>query len=116
MPLDQLNPREREQAILQSGAPFATLVAMPGHILLYIGQRNGRAVMLHNIWGVRTRDPEKGEGRRVIGRMVVTTLEPGLELPSVDPKTTLLNRVNGMTLLAKPGSGTQTPEETEVAQ
>ncbi len=116
VPLDALSPREREQAILQSGVPFATLVAMPGHILLYIGQRNGRAVMLHNIWGVRTRDPEKGEGRRVIGRMVVTTLEPGLELPNVDPKTTLLNRVKGMTLLAKPGSGLQPPEETEAAQ
>ena len=116
VPLDQMSAQDKERTILQNGLPFATLIPLPGHILLYIGQKNGRAVMLHTIWGVRTRDKDQREGRKIIGRMVITTLEPGLELPNVDPKSTLLNRVRGMTLLARPVSSADSIDDTEAPQ
>ena len=81
--LKDLPPQQREQVLLDKGVPFATLVRFPGHIALYVGQRGGRALILHNTWGVKTR---RGgvEGRKLIGRCVVTTLQPGEELRDLD--------------------------------
>lgn len=79
VPLAELPPREREEQLLAEGVPFATLVHLPGHILLYLGEREGRAAMLHTLWGVRTRDLRGREGRWLVGKTVITTLEPGLE-------------------------------------
>ncbi len=79
VPLAELPPREREARLLAEGVPFATLVHLHGHILLYLGERQGRAAMLHTLWGIRTKDLRGREGRWLVGKTVITTLEPGLE-------------------------------------
>jgi hypothetical protein len=59
--------------------------------------------VLHNLWGLRTRDWWEREGRLVIGRTVITTLQPGLELRDLDPgRGDLRTRIEGMTLLLPP--------------
>lgn len=93
---------EKEETLLRDGVPFATLVAMRGHIMLYVGERGGRPLVLHNTWGLRTREEGK-EGRHIIGKTVITTLTPGRGLRDLDPERGfLVDRVTGMTLLPPP--------------
>ena len=107
--LEDLSGEEKEQAILKSGVPFGTLIWMPGHILLYIGQYKGHPVVFHDVWGMRTLEPDGSEGRKVIGKAVVTTLRVGEIYPEVGPDRIMLNRVRGMTLVA-PGNGKEACE------
>lgn len=96
---------EKEETLLRDGVPFTTLVAMRGHIMLYVGQRRGRPLVLHNTWGLRTCEEGK-EGRHIIGKTVITTLTPGKELPALDPdRGLLIDRVTGMTLLCPGKAG-----------
>jgi len=87
--LEELSLTERSRVILDDGVPFATLVQMPGHIMLYIGERDGEPLMFHNIWGVRLAN----NGRAVVGRAVVTGLRLGEELPNRQPNSLMLNRL-----------------------
>ncbi|MDD5475605.1 MAG: SH3 domain-containing protein [Syntrophales bacterium] len=93
--LDNLTPVEKEQFIIQNAIPFATILWMPGHVLLYIGERQGRAMAAHVMWGLRTRT-WRGEGRIIVGEMAVTTLTPGSELPQVRGEYHIINRIGGM--------------------
>ena len=102
-PLDGLEPAAKERRLLEQGVPFRTLVGMPGHIMLYLGEYQGRAVVLHSIWGLRTEDECGNAGRQIIGRTVITTLTPGLEHPQVRRSGKgLLQRVNALAVLAEP--------------
>lgn len=96
--LSALKPRDREQFILKNGTPFLSMVGMPGHIGLYLGEHKGRAVMFHNVWGLRTTDPARpeGEGRAIIGKAVITTLTPGVERRDIATPNSLLDRVNSV--------------------
>lgn len=100
--LEKLSPEERERALLETGVPWRTLLWMKGHVMLYLGEYRGRATVFHALWGVRTRDGEGEEGRRVVGRTVVTTLQPGRELPDLAPEGDLRERLRGITLLGAP--------------
>lgn len=103
---------QKEALVLARGAPLLTLLYKRGHIMLYLGQYQGRAAMLHAIWGLKSLDATGVEGRVVIGRTVVTTLEPGRELPDVARAGTLLETMSGMTLLAPGGNPPATPDRT----
>ncbi len=89
---------EKERLLLEKGKPFLTLVHIPGHIMLYIGQHHGRAAVLHNYWGVHTQTQGRTE-RHVLGRCVITTLQPGLELPNLLPGADRRERVDAIILL-----------------
>jgi len=102
MSLEGLTPAQKEAALLSRGVPFATLVWMRGHIMLYVGEFQGRPVVYHNIWGLRTLLADGREGRLVLGRAVVTTLRAGEEVPEVKPDRLLINRVLALTFLARP--------------
>ena len=96
--LENLTGRAKEQLIAERGVPFRTLLWMPGHIVLYVGQWNGKPAVFHTIWGLRTLEQGK-EGRLVIGRTAVTSLEPGKTIPEV--QTMLLERIASMVLLGE---------------
>lgn len=103
VPLADLSPREREARLLAEGVPFATLAHLPGHILLYLGERQGRAAMLHTLWGLRTRDLRGREGRWLVGKTVITTLEPGFEAQGFFLDIgSLLERVDSMNFPLEP--------------
>jgi hypothetical protein len=98
--LSSLAPEERERMILQQGVPFLTLIWVKGHIMLYLGNDHGRALVFHSLWGIKTRDLGGEEGRKIIGHAAITTLHPGAELADRDfPSGDLLHRVEGMTVL-----------------
>jgi len=88
--LEGLNPDEKKERILETAVPFMTLVRKPGHIMLYIGSRDDEPIVLHSVWGVKTKVGD-GYGRKIIGTTAITTLEPGLELDNL--ATTLLDSV-----------------------
>ncbi len=92
-------PPAKEKRLKDSGKPFRTLVGMPGHVMLYIGQYNDRAVVYHDVWGTRTDLGKDGQGRLIIGKVSVTSLEPGEEHQEVRRAGTLLKRVQTFTVI-----------------
>jgi hypothetical protein len=98
--LEEASPRDRERIIASRGVPFLSLVAMPGHIMLYIGSSRGSPLVQHTMWGLRTHGFLGGEGRLVVGQNVITGLEPGRSVPNLSrPDGELLQRITGMALL-----------------
>jgi hypothetical protein len=81
--LEGLPGQEKQRVLIEKGVPFLTLVCLSGHVALYVGHDEQRAFVMHNFWGIRTR---RGgvEGRKIVGRCVITTLQPGIELPDLD--------------------------------
>ncbi len=95
---EQSSPAGKESIIKGEAVPFATLLWLRGHITLYIGTYKGQPLMFHNMWGIRTNEGGR-EGRHIIGRAVVTSLEPGAELPNVRRENLILSRLRGMSVL-----------------
>jgi hypothetical protein len=98
--LQELSSEQREQAILDQGVPFLTLVRVPGHIMLYLGEYQGRAAVMHTLWGLRTETFTGHEGRWVIGQTVITGLEPGIEKDGIFLEIrNLLSRIESINIL-----------------
>ena len=97
--LEDLTPESKERTVLNSGTPFMTLLWMKGHVGLYVGKYKGKAAFFHNVWGVRVDEGPGEDDRHVIGRCVVTSLEPGKELPNAAPEGLIINRIRGMSTL-----------------
>ncbi|XXJ21489.1 SH3 domain-containing protein [Desulfovibrio caledoniensis] len=98
-PLDGESDAAKKARLLDKGVPFLTLVRKPGHIMLYIGSKDGEPVVLQTIWGLKTRRGG-AEGRRIIGRTVVSTLEPGAGLRDLArPDGILLHTVRSFNTL-----------------
>lgn len=97
--LKGFSPEQKEKIILEKGIPYLTLLWRRGHVMLYIGAKNGQALIFHNIWGIRTRDLRGREGRKIIGQAVITTLRPGRELRNFDDQGDLLTNIAGMSIL-----------------
>lgn len=97
--LDGLEPSEKERVIAARAAPFMSLMWMRGHIMLYLGQYKNRSAVFHNVWGLRVREDGNDDARHVIGRGVVSSLRPGLELPMLKEGTMLSERLLGIATL-----------------
>ena len=73
--LSRENTATRLRYLTEHGKPFTTLVYIPGHIMLYIGNTviNGQTVPMtyQNIWGLR---PANADSRRIIGGAVFLPL------------------------------------------
>lgn len=100
MSLQGLTDEAKEAKIVEEAAPFTTLLWARGHIMLYIGSARGRAMIFHNSWGIRTVDSQGKKGKRIIGKVVISSLHPGAALPDADlSKGDLIARIEGMTFL-----------------
>jgi hypothetical protein len=97
--LSKMSNNSKKQYIIKNGIPFLTLVYLRGHIMLYVGSKDNEALVMHNVWGVRTKDIWGKSGRNIIGKTVITTLEPGIELFNADKTKTILQKVQGIVLL-----------------
>lgn len=106
--LDGLKAEEKRDAIVAAAVPFYTLIWLKGHIGLYLGiePSSGEPLLLHNVWGVHTRDKKGREGRALIGKLAVTSLRLGEEHSNV-PKDAFYDRILGFTIL--PGRGNDAP-------
>lgn len=101
--LKGLDESSKQNLILQKGLPFFSLLWLQGHVGLYIGEYNGKPLLFHNVWGVRLEkalpNGNKQQGRAVIGKAVVTTLNPGVELPLATKTSGYLGRIQLLTIL-----------------
>ena len=90
--LKGLNEKEKQETILSTAKPFRTLLYVPGHITLYLGQRNGEPVMLHNYWGARLKSGKK----IVIGRAIISTTKIGDERSDIKKDSMLSQTLKGV--------------------
>jgi hypothetical protein len=58
-------------------------------------------MVMHNIWGIRTKDKDGIKGRVVIGKAVISTLELGSEVENFDPTNMLLSTIISMNIFTK---------------
>ncbi|WP_304737098.1 NlpC/P60 family N-terminal domain-containing protein [uncultured Desulfovibrio sp.] len=91
--LEGLGAKEKEALILTNGVPFLSLVGMRGHITLYVGKYKGRAALFHNVWGVRVIENGDNDARFILGRAVVTSITPGVELKNLYRPMTFVDRL-----------------------
>lgn len=97
--LEGLSSADKKQKIMKEGKPFQTLLYMNGHIMIYIGSNNGEPLIMHDFWGVKTVNNEGTQGRIIVGKTAITTLEPGKELSTKYKIKGLTGSIKGMTLL-----------------
>ncbi|MBN2644877.1 MAG: SH3 domain-containing protein [Desulfuromonadaceae bacterium] len=97
-----LPPGQQEPFIRRHGTPFTTLIGWPGHVMLYLGQNEGEAVVLHSLWSLRTGSCGQ---RYPIGKVVITSLRPGREWPGLfPPELSLLARCTRLRFLTTPST------------
>lgn len=96
---EMTSARAREHEVISHGVPFFSLVTLKGHVTLYVGTYRGRAVILHDLWGIRVDEPAGEDNRLIIGKVVLTSMMPGLELPNLHNKTTIGDRFHTLTVL-----------------
>jgi cell wall-associated NlpC family hydrolase len=90
--LKGLSEKERKEAIVRYAKPFRSLLYVPGHVMLYLGVKNGEPIILHNYWGVRLKSGKK----HILGRAIVTTTHPGAERKDIKRSSMLSNTLSGV--------------------
>ncbi|MCE5265943.1 MAG: SH3 domain-containing protein [Deltaproteobacteria bacterium] len=107
-----LSSADKEALIIREGVPWRTLLWTPGHIMLYIGVHQGKPLIFHNFWSIKTRDADGKTGKVIVGRAAVTTLHPGRELRNWDfPRADILSGLEGMVFLGEPPGDVAIPEK-----
>ncbi len=97
--LKGLSREDKTQFIIQNAKPFATLLWFRGHIMMMVGVWEGKPLVFHSVWGLRTRGADGKDGRYILGGAMVTTLTPGESIAGTIPTADLIDRVEGMTML-----------------
>ncbi len=101
--ISMLPPEAKAQWLAENAQPFRTILGMPGHVTLYLGEYRGKGAIYHAIWGLRI-STSAGEGRAVLGKTCVTSLLPGQELHNIITGKMLLHRfTTASTLLSGDG-------------
>ena len=77
----------KKRTITEDAKPFQSLLFVPGHIGIYLGKYKKEPVIMHTYWGVRLKDWSKYP----LCRTIITTTEPGKELPNIRKKSKLIN-------------------------
>lgn len=74
--LTGLNVPQKEKVIFANATPFASVLYLKGHIMLYLGKNEaGELIVAHSAWSVNTSDAfSKIEHK--LGGVVITTLKP----------------------------------------
>jgi len=93
-----LSPAEKERLIREKGVPFLTIIYMKGHIMLYVGSKDGKALIFHALWKVKVKNSEGRTIKQPVGKAIVSTLTPGSEL--VLASGSLLDKVSRMLILS----------------
>lgn len=96
--LSQLSRKQKERYIIEHGIPFGSVLYLKGHIMLYIGEYQGRAMVAHSAWSVKTSTLFR-KYKNMLGGVVVTSLYAGKEHNGIFSKTLLIDRVVGITNL-----------------
>lgn len=95
--LKELNRKDKEAFIIANATPYQTILWLSGHIVLYIGSLDGKALVAHSAWSVTT-------GKRfenLLTGVVITTLHVGEEKNHIFASSDLLiDKIQAMTDLS----------------
>jgi cell wall-associated NlpC family hydrolase len=87
IPIKGIPKQAKKKKIIREADPFRSLLYVPGHIVLYLGEYKGEPVIMHTYWGVRKKDGTK----LVTGRTIITSTEPGKERRDTKESSRLIN-------------------------
>lgn len=91
--LSKMSPKDKEAYIIANATPFYTILWLQGHIMIYLGHTQGKAIVAHSAWSVTS-------GKRyenMLGGVVITTLHIGEEYNSSFRRSkTMLERIGAM--------------------
>ncbi len=88
---------EKKRMILESAPPLATILRLPGHIMLYLGKDNEKYYVIHSIWGVQRTDKSGSTFIYKIGKVAITDLSLG----GSGPDGSLLHRITDIRLIGE---------------
>lgn len=95
--LSKLSKNQKLKIIKKDAIPFLTLVHLPGHIMLYLGIKDGVEYVFHDMWGLHTMRMLRSDGRAVVGRTLITPIEFGHDYLNV--RSSLLDKAMGITII-----------------
>lgn len=78
---------KKKKKIIKDAEPFRSLLYVPGHIVLYLGEYKGEPVIMHTYWGIRKKDRTK----LITARTIISSTEPGKELVDIREQSKLIN-------------------------
>jgi len=87
-----LSKSTKKKKIIKEAEPFRSLLHVPGHIVLYLGEYKGEPVIMHTYWGIRKNDKTK----LITARTIITTTEPGKERADIREKSKLINTLSSI--------------------
>jgi hypothetical protein len=96
-----LTDEQKIALIKQKAIPFETLLYKKGHILLYVGIKDGEVIVFHNAWGIKIQEQGR-EGRFLIAKPIFSTLTVGKNLKNYDKNASLLHTLKSMNILSHP--------------
>jgi len=73
--------------------------------MLYVGEKDGKPLIMHNIWGLRTKSFWGKEGRFILGKTLISGMELGRDIRGVDKKRLMLQRLSGVVRLFEEKEG-----------
>ncbi len=85
--IEGLTKAEKKKKIIKDAEPFRSLLYVPGHVVLYLGEYKGEPVIMHTYWGIRKKDSTK----LITARTIITSTEPGKERADVKEQSKLIN-------------------------
>ncbi|UPT78399.1 SH3 domain-containing protein [Sulfurovum sp. XGS-02] len=77
----------KKKKIIKDAEPFRSLLYVPGHVVLYLGEYKGEPVIMHTYWGIRKKDTTK----LITARTIITSTEPGKERADIKEESKLIN-------------------------
>ncbi len=98
IPFTDMNTTEKEALIKEEAIPFETFLHRRGHIMLYLGTYDDNIMILHNMWGIKTIDDNAREGRVIVGKVVISTLDIGSEQNGYDYNSSLMPSLDRMNI------------------
>ena len=96
--VESLTKSEKLKIIKEKAIPFRTLIYKKGHIGVYVGTYNDKAIMYQNVWGVKT-VKNAIEGRFIIGKPIFSTLQVGSNLKEFDSNSSMLADLKSLSTL-----------------
>ncbi len=92
--IKNLNNKDKKEFIIKNAKPFLSLLYLRGHIMLYIGKEEGEPLVFHNMWGIAKYNILAQIEKVIVGKAVITSLEPGKELLGYVKNKSILKRVS----------------------
>ena len=93
-----INTTAKEAMIKERAIPFETFLHRKGHIMLYLGTYDDNIMILHNMWGIKTVNDNEEEGRIIVGKVVISTLDIGSEQSGYDYNSSLMPSLDRMNI------------------